>query len=194
LANLYEGMFLLDNQVVRENWKTAKAIVADTLTKHGAKVQTIRRWDERRLAYPIRTKQRATYFIAYYEMDGQAIPLLRRDLDLNEQVMRYLMLTRESVPEDEFELSKAENAEDFVVPEPPADDAPDEEPEEERKPEAKDAKEAEAGKEGAEGESAGKPAEGGETPAKDDDKKTTEAGSSEGQEEVKTGAEGSQEA
>ena len=36
-------MFLLDNQVVREDWKSAKALVAETLQKHGAKLRSLRR-------------------------------------------------------------------------------------------------------------------------------------------------------
>ncbi|MFT5478028.1 MAG: hypothetical protein ACI8Y8_003390, partial [Planctomycetota bacterium] len=35
LATVYEGMFLLDNQVVREDWKAAKALVTATIEKHG---------------------------------------------------------------------------------------------------------------------------------------------------------------
>ena len=123
MTRLYEAMFLLDNQVVREDWKKAKAIVTDTLTKHGATVKCARRWDERKLAYPIRGKHRATYLIAYYEMGNEAIPAMRRDFELNEIVLRYLILSRESIPDGEMDLSAAEQAADFSVPAPPADDA-----------------------------------------------------------------------
>ena len=54
-------MFLLDNQVVRVDYKAAKAVVIDTLKKHGAEIVSARRWDERRLAYPIAGRQRATF-------------------------------------------------------------------------------------------------------------------------------------
>jgi hypothetical protein len=33
-------MVLIDNQVVREDWAKAKALITDTFTKHGAKVVT----------------------------------------------------------------------------------------------------------------------------------------------------------
>ena len=99
MSRLYEGMFVLDNQVVREDWRAAKAIVTGTLEKHGATIKSARRWDERRLAYPIRTKQRGTYFLTYYEIGADEIPTLRRDLDLNEKVMRYLFLKADELPE-----------------------------------------------------------------------------------------------
>ena len=124
MARLYEGMFLLDNQVVREDWTKAKGIVTGTLEKHGGRVISARRWDERKLAYPIRRKNRATYVLAYYELPTDAIPAMRRDFELNERVLRYQMLSRESVPANEAELAAAEQAEGFTVPAPPPDDAP----------------------------------------------------------------------
>lgn len=126
-TRLYETMFLLDNQLVREDWAKAKAVVTDTLTKHGGKVLSARRWDERRLAYPIQGKRRATFVLTYHEMasENEHGIALRRDLELNERVLRFLMLQVEKMPEGELEKAQAESAADFVVPAPPPDDAPD---------------------------------------------------------------------
>ena len=125
MISTYEGMFLLDNQVVREDWNQAKGLVTGTLEKHGGKVLTARRWDERRLAYPIRGRRRATYLLTYYQLPRETFPAMRRDFDLSEGVLRYLMLSVKAVPEGEDELAAAEQAADFSVPEPPPDDAPD---------------------------------------------------------------------
>ena len=38
MSQIYEGMFLLDNQVVRESWDSAKTAVTGTLAKYGAEV------------------------------------------------------------------------------------------------------------------------------------------------------------
>jgi small subunit ribosomal protein S6 len=115
-------MFLLDNQAVREDWKSAKALVTDALSKHGAAVRTARRWDERKLAYPIARRQRGTYLLSWFDADPAALTDLRRDLDLSERVLRYLILSSDGLPEGEMDLSEAENAADFSVPAPPADD------------------------------------------------------------------------
>lgn len=119
---LYEGMFLLDNQVVRADWKTAKAVITDALAKHGADVKTSRRWDERRLAYPIKGRKRATYLLSYFEMDGAGAKPLRRDLELDERVLRYLITNVEALPEGETELSQAELEDGFQLPPMPGDD------------------------------------------------------------------------
>ena len=129
LTKTYEGMFLLDNELVRENWTEAKGLVTAAVEKHGGKVLSARRWDERRLAYPIKRKNRATYLLTYCEIDGANLVGLRRDLDLSERVLRYLITSADEVPESELELAKGELAPDFAVPPPPDDDAP--EPEEE---------------------------------------------------------------
>ncbi len=128
MEKTYEGMFLLDNQVVREDWKSAKRVVTDALEKHGAKVLTARRWDERKLAYPVRGKRRGTYLLVWYAAEVSGIPAMRREFDLSEKVLRYLMLASDGVPEVERALAEAENAADFTIPAPPPDDAVEEEP------------------------------------------------------------------
>jgi small subunit ribosomal protein S6 len=87
-------------------------------------VATARRFDERRLAYPIKGKKRGTYLLAYYEIDPAGTDGLRRELDLSETVLRYIQIGAESVPEAERELHQAELADDFEVPPPPEDVEP----------------------------------------------------------------------
>jgi len=123
-VKLYESMFLLDNQAVRAGWRQAKAAVTDVLTKHGARVATARRFDERKLAYSIRGRRRGTYLLAYYEIDPNQTDGLRRELDLSETVLRYLQLGVEAIPEAERALSEAELADSFEVPPPPEDQEP----------------------------------------------------------------------
>lgn len=125
MTTTYEGMFLLDNQVVREDWNGAKATVTDMLRKHGGTVLSARRWDERKLAYTIKGYMRATYLLTYFQMPGDNLPAMTRDFNLSERVLRYIQLTVDGLPKGELELSEAENAADFAIPAPPPDDAPD---------------------------------------------------------------------
>jgi ribosomal protein S6 len=117
-------MCLLDNREVRKGWSQLKDAVAGQFTKHGAKVLSARRWDERRLAYPIRGQQRGTYLLVYFAADTQAVTGIRRDLQFNEALLRFLLVDCEEVPatayepEAEFDVS-AIPADDSVAP-PPA--------------------------------------------------------------------------
>jgi len=128
MTRTYECMFLLDNEVVRAGWNDAKSSIASLVKKHGGQVVTSRRWGERRLTYPIRHRNRATYLLAYCELPPAGAGGLRRELDISETVLRYLILSSEGVPAAERELSAAEQAPDFEMPEPPEDDAIDHSP------------------------------------------------------------------
>lgn len=138
LNHLYEGMFLLDNDVVRAGWNDAKTALQGALEKHGAKLRTLRRWDERALAYPIRGKRRGTFLLSYFELPADGMTMLTRDLEIREDLLRYLMLRVDEVPEGEDEAATAELADDFEAPEPPADDVGTYSPLQDGDPEAED--------------------------------------------------------
>ena len=150
----YECMCLLDNREVRKGWDSLKDAMSGLFTKHGAKVLSARRWDERRLAYPIEGQIRATYLLIYISIDTQSIPVLRRDLQFSEPMIRYMITECSDVPADAYEPEA-----EFDVNAIPEDDAPDvvEAPAEEAPAEGAakegDAKEGDA-KEGAEGKDA----------------------------------------
>src|SRR5262245_20374437 len=58
MSRIYEIMYLLDNNAVRAGWNEAKAAATGLITKHGGKVLSARRWDERKLAYSIKQRRR----------------------------------------------------------------------------------------------------------------------------------------
>ena len=89
-----------------------------TLEKHGATVRAARRWDERKLAYPIKHRMRGTYVLAYYDLETDTIDSLRHDLELSETVLRYLLVRAEEVPADEIEKAAAEGAGGLRAPGP----------------------------------------------------------------------------
>ena len=194
-------MYLLDNAAVREDWNAAKSIVTGTLEKHGAKVLTARRWGERRLAYPINRRNRASFLLTYFELPAESFPAVRRDFELNEAVLRSLELRVDVVPEGEDELHTAEQAVGFSVPQPP-DDSHIDEPEEPEREDSygsrsdrgprTDKREAETTKEGVEtkapeeGGETKAPEEGGETKASEEggETKASDEGKAEDQEEA----------
>ena len=182
MTTIYEGMFLIDNAAVREDWNAAKTIITGTLEKHGATIHTARRWDERRLAYPIKKRNRATFLLTYFEIPGENVPAMRREFELNDTVLRNLQIAVDAIPEYETELAQAELSDDFVVPAPPEDDAVDEKPSEEGEESSEDGEKAKA--EGDEKKSEGesseeKPSEGTKAEADDETKQKEGAAASE---------------
>ena len=118
-TNTYECMCVLDNREVRNGWQTLKDAVAGIFTKHGAQILSSRRWEERRLAYPIRRQQRGTYLLTYFKSDTQQLTGIRRDLQFQESVLRSLVLACEEVPQSAYEPEAA-----FDVNAIPSEDAP----------------------------------------------------------------------
>ena len=127
MSQTYECMILVANQVVRADWRNAKSMVGGFLTKHGASVKSLRRYEERRLSYPMQGNLRGTYYLAYFEIPGDSIPQLRREFELSEAILRNLILAVDEMPEEELALAALENDSEYTVPAPPADDAPTEE-------------------------------------------------------------------
>jgi len=122
LAQIYEGMFVLDNEVVRAGWDAAKQQVTGLIEKHGGEVKTARHWGERKLAYKINNRSRATFLLSFFTMPGDNIPAFTRDLEINETVMRYLQLQVDELPEGEEAEAAKETGGEFSVPEPPRDE------------------------------------------------------------------------
>ena len=112
-------MCLLDNREVRKGWQPLKDSVLAMFTKHGGKVLSGRRWDERRLAYSIRGQQRGTYLLVYFSANTQVLTAIRRDLQFNESLLRFLLVECEDVPQTAYEPEAA-----FDINTIPSDDAP----------------------------------------------------------------------
>ena len=90
--NTYETLLILDsNHYARDPGGISKQIET-MFTEAGADVQVSRLWEERKLAYPIKGHQKGTYWLVYSEMEGPALPLLERSLQLAEPVMRELTI------------------------------------------------------------------------------------------------------
>ena len=87
---IYEGMFVLDERRANENWGGVTAEIRDLLERNGGEVFTAEKWDERRLAYPIKGRTRAIYFLVRFTAPPNAIAELERQCQLNDNILRVL--------------------------------------------------------------------------------------------------------
>lgn len=120
MKRTYECMLLLDNREVKKGWQALKDQVSGYLKKHGAEIKSARRWDERRLSYPISRNKRGTYLLVYFESDSLQTAAMRRELELSETVLRHLMLACEEIPQTAFDVEAAFDESALVVDEEPA--------------------------------------------------------------------------
>jgi len=94
-------MFLIDSSQAGADWDGIIAAIRTILEKAGAEIDSIRKWDDRRLAYDIKGKSRGTYILSYFRVDGGRIRDIEKSVRLSEKIMRVLILSAERLrPED----------------------------------------------------------------------------------------------
>jgi len=130
--NLYEAMFVVDAAKGGSAFPEIIRHIAGLLTRNGASVRRIEKWEERKLAYPIRSAKRGIYILVYFTADGSAISEIRRAAELSEQLLRVLILRAEKMSPVKGQLYTVEGEETEAEPteaaETPAEEAPQEVP------------------------------------------------------------------
>ncbi len=110
----YQAVFLLDNEEVRKGFNQAKDWVQTCLEKHNVDVKVLRLWGERALAYPIGSRQRATYLLGWVEASGESVNEAKREMYLVGPAFRIMFLRADEIPAEEMEFG-IEAIEDSAV-------------------------------------------------------------------------------
>lgn len=97
-TRMYEAMFLVDAAQAGSDWDGTLNAIQTILSRAGAEEIGIRKWDERRLAYPVKGCKRGTYILAYVKCDPTKISGIERDVQLSEMVLRVLILDAQNIP------------------------------------------------------------------------------------------------
>jgi ribosomal protein S6 len=87
--NRYELTFLLNSE---EEKKT----VSSLLTSLDGKVVEEKHWGKLQFAYPINHKTSADYFTWVIDVDNKKVAELKKKLNFDEKLIRYLLLEVES--------------------------------------------------------------------------------------------------
>ena len=103
VKRLYEGLFLVDSDEAASDWKGINKTIEKILKRAGAEVVSFNKWDDRRLAYEISGKSRGTYILAYFHCDPVNVAAIERDVQLNEQIMRVLILRTDRMSTKDIE-------------------------------------------------------------------------------------------
>jgi ribosomal protein S6 len=124
VKRLYEAMFLVDplggktaasngvdsghsaelsRSPTEADWDSISTATRKILEKVGAEIVSMKKWDERRLAYEINGKNRGTYILCYFHADGQKIRQIEREAQLSELILRVLILGTEGRSKEDIE-------------------------------------------------------------------------------------------
>ena len=91
-VNTYEFMLIFDPNRVASDLPASVGQVQAVLERNQAEILASRQWDERRLAYPVRGHKKGLYYLMYVRMDGKNLVHIERDLALNENILRSMIL------------------------------------------------------------------------------------------------------
>jgi small subunit ribosomal protein S6 len=92
---LYEAMFVMDSNRARQDSDKVVEEIKGVIQKGGGEPVNCEKWEERKLAYAIKRQRRGTYYLAHFRSDGEAIGRIERAAQLNETVLRVLVLVDE---------------------------------------------------------------------------------------------------
>jgi len=96
---LYEGMFLVDSLEASSDWDGITGLIKNIIQRAEGEIVTLKKWDDRRLMYPIKGKERGTYILCYFKAPGPRITEIEKDVQLSERIMRALILSAEAMSE-----------------------------------------------------------------------------------------------
>src|SRR5688572_28725277 len=88
----YEGLFLFPQAAVAD-LQAASDHVMELLNRAGAEIISMKKWDERRLAYEVKGNKRGLYFLVFFKANGSKLHNIERDCNLSEKLLRA-MITR----------------------------------------------------------------------------------------------------
>jgi small subunit ribosomal protein S6 len=100
---LYEGLFLIDAAEAASDWDGVTEMIKRILEKGSAEILSLRKWDERRLAYDIGGKDRGTYILVYFNAPTASIANIERDFRLSERIMRSMIIRGDQITQADMD-------------------------------------------------------------------------------------------
>ncbi len=102
--NAYEGLFLFP-QTVGTDLQGAVEHLREILAKADAQIISLRKWEERRLAYEIKGHKRGVYFLVYFRAARPTLIGIERSCNLSEKLLRYMMVRADNLTQEQMEAA-----------------------------------------------------------------------------------------
>jgi small subunit ribosomal protein S6 len=104
----YELVYILRPDLDAEQQEATIGRIKQRIVEQGGAIEVEDRWGMRRLAYPIRRFREGYYVVTRFTFNGSQIPELKRFLELNEDLLRSMIVVAEGPPPRGKEPSKGE--------------------------------------------------------------------------------------
>ncbi len=91
MIRTYELMYIVDSSLPEENMKTVIEKISSTIKRNGELLDQ-QNLGDKKLAYPIKRKQRGTYILNIIKGENNTISEAERTLKITDGVLRYLTI------------------------------------------------------------------------------------------------------
>ena len=100
---VYEALFLVDSALAAAQWDHVIELVQKMLDRCQATTISVRKWDERKLAYNMEGKSRGTYILAYFECPSSSVAQIEKDVRISEEILRVLVVRTDRMKREDMD-------------------------------------------------------------------------------------------
>ena len=110
--NKYETIIIIDPNIEEENVEGIVGEVQNLISGSGGEEIKVDKWGKRRLAYEVQGKRDGIYVLINYSAEPEFVRRLARYCGLTEQIIKYMTVAVEDLPEPVKETETAEDEND----------------------------------------------------------------------------------
>ncbi|PEN09632.1 30S ribosomal protein S6 [Longimonas halophila] len=107
--NMYELTYIISGVAQQNQVDDIVNSVNKFVREHGT-LEYVDEWGNQRLAYEIDKKRSGYYVNLYFKAEGKVVPQLERQLQLNDQILRYLTLRMDAKMIRHYERQQSTSA------------------------------------------------------------------------------------
>jgi len=106
---LYECVFIARQDISSAQAEQLTSDFSEIITNMGGEIKNTESWGLRSLAYKIKKNRKGHYVLLHIEAPSDAILEMERQMRLNEDVLRYMTLRLEELPEGQSAILLAKS-------------------------------------------------------------------------------------
>lgn len=95
--NTYQGMFIINPQILDDEISRVVTSIQDEITKNGGKILQVQSIGKQHLSYPIKKFKDGYYILLNFSGDGGLIPKILPKYRVNENIIRNLIIKKKPV-------------------------------------------------------------------------------------------------
>lgn len=91
----YDLVVILDSEIKTEEQEKLLSKIKKIVSDAEGKVSEVKEWGKKQLAYPVSKKETGLFVEIKFSLPTQSTPFLRQKLQIEEKILRYLLVVEE---------------------------------------------------------------------------------------------------